>query len=167
MAVNKAMIADSGEKTWLTPRYIIDTLGHFDTDPCCPKVMPWRTADRMLTKEDDGTIAPWYGRVWLNPPYGKESVPFLDRMAHHAGGGIALIFARTNTKTWHELVFPFAHSILFMQGQIRFCKPDGSNGKFWAVAPSALVSYSKFDTKILSSCGIRGTLVSMKGGDNA
>lgn len=79
--------ADSGEKTWLTPKHIIDALGHFDTDPCCPPNMPWRTADRMLTKEDDGTTAPWVGRVWLNPPYGKEAWPFLERMSRYEGGG--------------------------------------------------------------------------------
>ena len=162
--MEKIFITDSGEKTWITPKRIIDALGHFDTDPCCPANMPWRTADRMLTKQDDGTTAPWTGRVWLNPPYGKDSVPFLARMTRHDGGGIALLFARTNTKTWHELVFPFAHSILFMRGQIRFCRPDGSNGKFWAISPSALIAYSEFDTKILEGSGINGTLVKMKGG---
>lgn len=79
--------ADSGEKTWLTPRHIIDALGHFDTDPCCPPNMPWRTADTMLTKADDGTTAPWHGRVWLNPPYGREAYPFLERMSRYKGGG--------------------------------------------------------------------------------
>ena len=77
---------DSGEKTWLTPKHIIDALGHFDTDPCVPDNMPWRTADRMITKAEDGTTAPWVGRVWLNPPYGREACPFLDRMAHYEGG---------------------------------------------------------------------------------
>lgn len=82
----KNINADSGEKTWLTPKHIIDALGRFDTDPCCPPNMPWRTADRMLTKEDDGTTAPWVGRVWLNPPYGKEAWPFLERMSRYDGG---------------------------------------------------------------------------------
>lgn len=78
--------ADSGEKTWLTPRHIIEALGHFDTDPCCPPNMPWRTADTMLTKAEDGATAPWHGRVWLNPPYGRDALPFLSRMAAYQGG---------------------------------------------------------------------------------
>ena len=90
--------ADSGEKTWLTPKYIIDALGHFDTDPCCPPNMPWRTADRMLTKEDDGTTAPWIGRVWCNPPYGREALPFLERMARYQGGVLSLSL-RERTRT--------------------------------------------------------------------
>lgn len=157
-------IKDSGEKTWLTPRYILDPLGHFDTDPCCPKNMPWKTADKMLTKEEDGTVYPWSGRVWLNPPYGRDGIPFLDRMSKHEAGGIALVFARTNTAWWHQLIFPVAHSILFLRGQIRFCKPDGVPGKFWAVSPSALISYSPFDSSILEDSGLDGYLVYMKGG---
>ena len=85
----KNINADSGEKTWLTPKHIIDALGHFDTDPCCPPNMPWRTADRMLTKSDDGTTSPWIGRVWCNPPYGREAIPFLRRMSCYEGGGLS------------------------------------------------------------------------------
>ena len=120
--------ADSGEKTWLTPRHIIDTLGHFDTDPCCPPNMPWRTADTMLTKVEDGTTAPWHGRVWLNPPYGREALPFLRRMATYTGGGIALIFARTDTSAWQEWIFQYAHAVLFIRGRIRFLEKSGIKG---------------------------------------
>ena len=81
------MNADSGQKTWLTPRRIVDALGPFDTDPCTPCFMPWRTATTMYNVFDDGTTAPWHGRVWLNPPYGREAVPFMRRMAGHPGGG--------------------------------------------------------------------------------
>ena len=81
------MNTDSGEKTWLTPRRIVDALGPFDTDPCTPCFMPWRTATTMYNVFDDGTTAPWHGRVWLNPPYGREAVPFMRRMAEHPGGG--------------------------------------------------------------------------------
>ena len=79
---------DSGEKTWLTPPEIIEALGHFDLDPCAADNMPWRTADRMVTKAENGLLVDWDGkRVWCNPPYGRESVPFLDKMARHADGG--------------------------------------------------------------------------------
>lgn len=154
--------ADSGEKTWLTPRHIIDALGHFDTDPCCPPNMPWRTADTMLTKAEDGTTAPWHGRVWLNPPYGREAYPFLSRMATHEGGGIALIFVRTDTRQWHEWVFPAAHSVLFICGRLRFCDADGRPAQS-CPTPSALVAYSEADTFALKNSGIKGTLVQLKG----
>ena len=48
-AQSVSMNIDTGEKTWLTPKWIIDVLGAFDIDPCCPDgEMPWRTADRMV-----------------------------------------------------------------------------------------------------------------------
>lgn len=82
-----AMNIDSGEKTWLTPPHIVEALGPFDLDPCCPPNMPWRTATQMVCRPDDGLAVDWTGkRVWCNPPYGREAVPFLRKMAEHEGG---------------------------------------------------------------------------------
>lgn len=82
------MNIDTGEKTWLTPPEIINALGPFDLDPCCPPTMPWRTATRMVHWPDDGLKIDWTGkRVWLNPPYGREAVPFLRKMAENKTGG--------------------------------------------------------------------------------
>lgn len=82
------MNIDTGEKTWLTPPEIINALGPFDLDPCCPPTMPWRTATQMVHWPDDGLAVDWTGkRVWLNPPYGREAVPFLHKMAKNKTGG--------------------------------------------------------------------------------
>lgn len=65
---------------WLTPPDIIKGLGSFDLDPCSPVNRPWDTADRHYTIEDDGLMQPWSGRVWLNPPYGREATAWLDKL---------------------------------------------------------------------------------------
>lgn len=52
---------------WLTPPELLKALGAFDLDPCCPSRMPWRTAVTMYSPLDNGLMAPWFGRVWLNP----------------------------------------------------------------------------------------------------
>ena len=75
---------------WVTPRHILDALGSFDLDPCCPADMPWRTAEHMVHVPDDGLVTEWHGRVWVNPPYGAEQDRWLDRLMQH-GNGIALI----------------------------------------------------------------------------
>ena len=96
------MNVDTGQKTWLTPKWIVDAIGPFDMDPCVPDHMPWSTATRMITKAEDGLVVPWEGTVWLNPPYGRESLPFLMKMASHRNG-VALLFGRTDR---HQGVAP-------------------------------------------------------------
>lgn len=156
---NVGMNIDTGEKTWLTPRYFFDHLGHFDTDPCVPPNMPWETADRMYTKDMDGLVQPWHGRVWLNPPYGREATPFLRRMVAHRdeGGGIALVFARTDTALWHDIIVPNASSILFLRGRVKFLKPDGSAGET-APAPSALIGFGDSEAELLAAKSADGSL---------
>jgi len=73
-------------EVWLTPPYILDALGEFDLDPCSPLGRPWDTAKNHYTVEDDGLVQPWYGRIWLNPPYGRSMTPWLEKMANYDGG---------------------------------------------------------------------------------
>ena len=160
-----SMNIDSGEKTWLTPPHIVEALGPFDLDPCCPPKMPWRTAEQMVCRPDDGLAVDWTGkRVWLNPPYGREAVPFLRKMSEHeGGGGVALIFARTDTSAWQTLIFPVAYGVLFLRGRLRFHKADGTQGET-ATAPSALVAYSAKDFACLRESGLNGALITLNGG---
>lgn len=151
------MNIDTSEKTWLTPPEIINALGTFDLDPCCPSQMPWRTATQMVHWPEDGLQVDWTGkRVWLNPPYGREAVPFLRKMAENkTGRGIAFLFGRTDTSAWYDLVFPNANGVLFLRGRIRFHRQDGTKGDS-APAPSALVAYSDMDFIRLRESGLQG-----------
>lgn len=160
------MNIDTGEKTWLTPPHIINALGTFDLDPCCPPQMPWKTATRMVCRPDDGLAVDWSGqRVWLNPPYGREAIPFLRKMAKNTmGGGVLLIFARTDTSAWQDWIFPFASGVLFLRGRLRFCREDGTKGET-STAPSALVAYSQADLQALRDCGLEGALIQLSAGE--
>lgn len=80
------------EKTtnvWLTPRYVLDLLGQFDTDPCAATVRPWDCASVNYTEADNGLLLPWVGRVWLNPPYGKA--PLLYTLQNQGHGKVAVL----------------------------------------------------------------------------
>ena len=75
---------------WYTPRWIIDTLGPFDLDPCAPPadVRPYEIAPTAYTRDDDGLSREWHGTVWMNPPYSRVPLRrFCERMAAHGGGG--------------------------------------------------------------------------------
>lgn len=132
---------------WLTPPWIIEALGPFDLDPCAPVNRPWNTAKEHYTKLDDGLSKPWHGRVWLNPPYGGQTFKWIARLAEHRNG-IALIFARTETKGFHNYVWNKADSIFFFRGRLSFYKVTGEKGGP-ANAPSCLISYSPMNTDII------------------
>lgn len=104
---------------WLTPPHIIKALGAFDLDPCAPVDRPWSTAANHMTILDDGLSREWFGRVWLNPPFGREAVKWLRRMKAH-GNGVALIPARTETAMFYECVWGGADAVLFIKGRPHF-----------------------------------------------
>ena len=115
---------------WYTPRWLIDTLGPFDLDPCAAPedVRPFSTAATMLTRQDDGLAHEWHGTVWMNPPYSRALLrQFCERMARH-GDGIALLVNRQDNLLWQEVIFPTAASMIFMRHRVRFIRPDGTTG---------------------------------------
>ena len=130
---------------WLTPPYIVKALGKFTLDPCTPIDRPWDTAQHHYNSLNDGLSQPWKGRVWCNPPYGRDTFKWLNKLANH-GNGTALIFARTETIGFHKEIWNKAHSIFFFKGRLKFHFVSGEQGGT-ANAPSCLVSYSEYDTE--------------------
>ena len=145
-----------GNDEWLTPPEILAELGEFDLDPCAPKVRPWDTAKEHYFEL--GLMKPWHGRVWLNPPYGNETKHWLNRLVEH-GNGIALIMARTETKTFFSCVWEKADAFLFIKGRLCFHYVDGTRAKANCGAPSVLVAYGENNVKILENCNIKGKFI--------
>jgi hypothetical protein len=158
MAISSHEAPVAKTMTWLTPPDILEALGPFDLDPCTPLKMPWPTAEKRYTEADDGLKQPWFGRVWLNPPYGRQVDDWMRKMAEH-GNGIALTFARTETAFWHESIWPESDAILFMRGRLHFHHADGTRAKANAGAPSVLIAYGRDNARVLKTCGIDGRFV--------
>jgi len=144
---------------WLTPPEIIKSLGSFDLDPCSPIKRPWDTAKNHYSLNNNGLLQNWFGRIWLNPPYGRELEAWLNRMALH-NNGIALVFARTETKAFQEYVFPYADSILFIKGRIQFYTITGIKQNN-VNAPSLLIGYNEYNSDMISKSGINGFHISL------
>ena len=87
------------------------------------------------TIEDNGLRKPWFGRLWLNPPYGGSDIvgPWMRRMVWH-GIGTVLIFARTETDVWFETIWRAASLILFLEGRF-FTLMGASRGPMQARPP--------------------------------
>lgn len=145
-----------GTKTWLTPPWLLRHLGEFDLDPCAAIGQPWQTAKKQYTELEDGLSQTWEGRVWLNPPYGASARDWLKKMAEHRNG-IALLFARTDTKTFQEWVLPHAKSAIFLAGRVKFHDMHGVEQDY-SGAPSVLLGYGD-DGKFLQNCAVQGKFV--------
>ena len=145
-------IADSVE--WYTPPEIFEALGvDFDLDPAAPPGgVPWIPATHHYSTLDDGLSRPWGGLVWLNPPYGRQTGRWLDRLARH-GEGLALVFARTDT-AWFQGVANSATSLCFLADRLRFVRPDGQPAAAAAGAGSLLVAYGLTASLALASAGL-------------
>lgn len=185
MAGHKAMGAHQSAKAntevWLTPPDLLAKLGGpdaFDLDPCAAIDQPWATARQMFTIEDDGLAQDWRGRVWLNPPYSTAAVvQWLTRLAAHEDG-IALIFARTETATFHRQVWEQCDALLFLEGRLHFHvnedtwfprkdKPPifvkrGDATDTNSGAPSVLCAYGPENADILLDSGIPGAFVPLR-----
>jgi hypothetical protein len=70
--------SDSGNVEWVTPLDIIiaakKTMGGIDLDPFSSVSANKRVgATHFFSAAQDGLIQDWFGRVWMNHPYGKAT----------------------------------------------------------------------------------------------
>ena len=139
---------------WYTPPHIFQAIGlTFDIDVCSAGLgndhVP---ASARFTKEDNGLVQPWHGLVWCNPPYGKYTAQWMNRMKEH-NNGIALVFARTGTRWWHQST-PSATTICFIKGRLQFI--NGTTGKTGASAgaDSVLIAWGTKASESLKASGL-------------
>jgi hypothetical protein len=145
---------------WLTPKEITDELGPFDLDPCSPIVRPWDIAKKHFSVNDNGLLQVWTGFIWCNPPYGQQTIYWMERMAMH-NDGIALIFARTETKTFFKYIWPIAKSVYFIKGRLSFYRVNGIKAEYNGGAPSVLIAYGKEADKRLSKFNFGGKYIKL------
>ncbi|QDP46737.1 MAG: putative adenine-specific methylase [Prokaryotic dsDNA virus sp.] len=112
---------------WWTPPYIFEALDlEFDIDVASPVGgVSWIPAKRYFTKWQDGLQQEWKGRVWCNPPYGRNTAQWLQKFVDH-DNGVALVFARTDTKWFHDIVVK-ADALVFMKGRVSFLNRGEKN----------------------------------------
>ena len=146
---------------WLTPLPIVNALGVFDLDPCAAPNHP--TATAMWTPENghDGLEEEWFGRVWMNPPYGRVMRQWVDRLVEH-GSGTMLIPVATGTKLWMDAAWPNASAIHFWRHRVKFLRRDGLDDDMVSPAASALVAFGDFDAEALLTSGLPGVALDFR-----
>lgn len=127
---------NSGNNEWYTPEKYIESaravMGSIDLDPASSDIANETVkAEMYYTIETDGLAQPWYGNVWMNPPYAQPHIEqFIQKLADENSRieqAIVLVNNATETK-WGSLLLSMADAVCFPTGRIRFVAPDGSLG---------------------------------------
>lgn len=133
--------------TWSTPQSLFDQLNndyHFTLDVCADRSN--HKCEKYFTERDNGLTQSWEGNVcWCNPPYGREQAKWIEKAYHelqeHGVTTVMLIPARTDTKVWFNIIAPYATSIKFIKGRLKF-----SGHKNSAPFPSAIIVFMNTTT---------------------
>jgi|TARA_Y100000296_G_scaffold33741_1_gene39190 hypothetical protein len=142
---------------WYTPSWVFDALAiDFDLDPSSPHDMETAVpAKKKFTIFDDGLKQEWFGRVWLNPPYGKDTPFWIRRMIEH-GNGIALVFSRTDA-AWCQEAMAACTAMLFVSGRIQFTPgKENQHKKSRCGAGTVLFAFGKESACALKRMSDRG-----------
>lgn len=74
-----------------------------------------------FTEQDDGLTQPWIGRVWLNPPYGRQIGRWVEKCyaSVMAEVVVALLPVSTGSQWWQDSVMR-ADEIRLIRGRLHF-----------------------------------------------
>ena len=162
---------------WYTPAKYIEAarevMGSIDLDPAsCELANRTVKATTYYTQEQNGLLLPWYGNIWLNPPYsnpaGARNVnfrggnlsgytkPFMLKLMHHFSRGEiqqAIVCVNADTcRTWFQ---PLWNGLLcFPSPQVEFLRPDGTREHhFYSTVFGYLGTYEQKFIDIFSRFG--------------
>lgn len=146
--VEQANVHFSSEsEEWYTPAAIVDavhwTLAGIDIDPCSNShEKPNVPAKVLYTKEDDGLTKDWNGRLYMNPPYGREVALWVNKAIEEIEAGrvteaVILVAGRMDTQ-WFKALGDVCLAWCAIEGRLNF-----SDSKNSAPFPSAVFYYGE------------------------
>lgn len=134
---------------WVTPPELFDPLMDefaFDLDAAADTEttrLPRFLIDALTLKE-------WPGNhIWLNPPYGKQLIPFVRKAFEQAALGktvVGLIPFRCRGAWWHDCVIGKADEVRCIRKRPRFLRPDGSRPNLTGTCDSCIVVWRGLST---------------------
>ena len=127
---------NSGNNEWYTPRYIIEaarnTMGSIDLDPASSAIANQIVgAKNYYTKEDNGLSQPWYGNIWLNPPYSRSLISQFSSAVTNKRRDFnqAIVLVNNATETlWFDNLTKSSCSACFLDHRIKFIDGTGKQG---------------------------------------
>ena len=139
--INEALFS-SKKQDWETPIDFFNKLNEifkFEIDVAASDNNA--KCEKYFTEKINGLEQKWEGTCWMNPPYGREQIKWIEKAYKESQNGatvVCLIPARPDTKVWQDVIFKKAIAVCFVKGRLKF-----GGGKESAPFPSALVVFSK------------------------
>lgn len=144
MPVSRALTTSKSAQ-WYTPPDLLAEIrafmgDYYDPCPADPKA------------RENGLAVIWHGRVFCNPPYGREIGAWIRKaMTEPVEEIILLVPARTDAAWFQSL---FGHSICFIRGRLKFSGAT-ENAPF----PNALVYRGSRGAAFTQAFAHRGAIV--------
>ena len=117
---------------WWTPLQYVErgrlAMGGIDLDPAsCAQANKTIKAKRFFDRQSDGLKHEWHGRIWLNPPYGKDARGFVEHLLSeftrgHVKQAVVLLNCNSVETKWFEPLRQFF--LCFPKGRIHFISPN-------------------------------------------
>jgi phage N-6-adenine-methyltransferase len=117
---------------WWTPARYVDlarkVMTGIDLDPAsCAEANKHVRAGTFFDRNTDGLTREWQGRIWLNPPYGKDAKRFIEHLlreceADRVQQAIVLLNCNSIETKWFAPLRQFP--LCFTKGRIHFISPN-------------------------------------------
>ena len=155
----------SGSKEWFTPKEYIESirqvLGEIDLNPAsCKQANQTIKAKKFYSMEDDGLSHLWHGKVFLNPPYGNDGPPFVEKLIEEIKAGnvteaILLVNSRATDAEWFQPLYDGI--ICFTDHRIDFDSPIEKNTS--STHGSCFIYFGQNERKFAQSFIEHGTIL--------
>jgi phage N-6-adenine-methyltransferase len=132
----------SASNEWYTPPQYLEAVrevfGQIDLDPAsCVEANTTVQATEFFSKEDDGLAGDWFGRVFLNPPYGKTkehrslAAAFCNKAIDEFAAGkleaCIILVNSLHSQSWQAPLYD--HVICLVDHRIHFVSGDGEENE--------------------------------------
>ena len=109
--MNRDLMFSSEKDDWETPQDLFDkydSIFHFDLDVCASDRN--KKCSVFFSKEDDCRKHEWFGKVWMNPPYGRNIGTFVKKAYEEIfRGGVRDSCHVAPSKDGHKMVSRLLH----------------------------------------------------------